>query len=89
MVIYTSYKPPPEPPEHLWLVIDYSILDFNDLDNIKMIYTIMPETYNTLNIMYKKHKINQQLYTEVSNKYDLYINPPKIIDKIIGGTKRK
>jgi len=81
MEIYTSCKPPPEPPEHLWLTIDYAKLDFNDLDHIKMIYTFIPETYNTLNMMYKIHHKNLKLYMEVSNKYDLYVVSPKIMRK--------
>ena len=56
MKIYLNYKPPPDPPEHLWLTIDYNKINFNDMIHIKIIYTYIPETYNTLNMMYKIHK---------------------------------
>jgi len=38
MIIYKKYKPPPEPPKHLWLIIDVKKLKFNtkqDLNYIK------------------------------------------------------
>jgi len=44
-----------------------------------MIYTYIPETYTTLNMMYKIHKKNLKMYIDVTHKYDLYVNPtPKI-----------
>jgi len=81
-IIYKSYKPPPDPPEHLWLTIDYQKIDFRDMEHIKMIYTYIPETYLTLNSMYKIHHKNRKLYIDVANKYDLFIDdPPKIMKK--------
>ena len=44
MVIYSKYLDPPEPPRHLWLEIDYSKINFNDMNQIKLIYTYIPET---------------------------------------------
>ena len=81
MIIYMNYKPPPEPPEHLWLTIDYSKINFNDMDHIKLIYTYIPETYTTLNMMYKAYKKNLKMYLDVTKKYDLNINSPKIMKK--------
>ena len=81
MRIYMKYKPPPEPPEHLWLTIDYSKINFNDMNHIKLIYTYIPETYNTLNMMYKAYKKNLKMYLDVTNKYDLNVNSPKIMKK--------
>ena len=82
MKIYMKYKPPSEPPEYLWLTIDYNKIDFNDMHHIKMIYTYIPETYTILNMMYKIHKKNLKMYIDVTDKYDLYVNPtPKIMKK--------
>ena len=80
-MIYTNYKSPPEPPEHLWLQIDFTKIDFNDMNHIKMIYTYIPETYTTLNTMYKIHNKNMKSYIDIRKKYDNKINPPKIMKK--------
>ena len=45
MVIYKEYMQPPEPPKHLWLTIDYSKINFDDMEHIQMIYTYIPEEY--------------------------------------------
>jgi hypothetical protein len=79
-MIYTNYKSPPEPPENLWLQIDFTKIDFNDMNHIKMIYTYIPETYTTLNTMYKIHNKNMKSYIDIRKKYDK-INPPKIMKK--------
>jgi len=82
MVIYKEYMQPPEPPKHLWLTIDYSKINFDDMEHIKMIYTYIPEEYTTLNMMYKIYKKNLQAYIDVTKKYDLYTNhTPKIMKK--------
>ena len=84
MVIYAAYKPPPEPPKHLWLEIDLSKLNFdtkNDIDYItNIIIKYNPELYTTINSMYKIHKKNKLAYLEVIKKYDLYTEP-KIMRK--------
>jgi len=36
--IYSEYMPPPEPPEKLWLNIDYSKINFKDMNHVKFIY---------------------------------------------------
>ena len=81
MVIYSKYLDPPEPPRHLWLEIDYSKINFNDMNQIRLIYTYVPETYTTLNNMYKIHKKNRKSYLDIKNKYDLYIKSPQIMKK--------
>jgi hypothetical protein len=80
-MIYTNYKSPPEPPCHLWLQIDFTKIDFNDMNHIKMIYTYIPETYTTLNTMYKIHNKNMKSYIDIRKKYDFKINPPKIMKR--------
>ena len=70
---------PPEPPQHLWLIIDYTKIDFSDMDHIKFIYYNIPETYTTLNTMYKIHQKNTKDYLKISNSYD---SEPKIMKKI-------
>ena len=60
-LIYSGYMDPPEPPRHLWLEIDYSKINFNDMNHIKMIYTYIPETYNTLNIIAGNPKVNMDI----------------------------
>ena len=80
-IIHIGYMDPPEPPSYLWLEIDYSKINFNDMNHIKYIYTYVPETYTTLNIMYKAHKKNLKSYLDIKNKYDLP-SPPKIMKKL-------
>ena len=80
-MIYSKYLDPPEPPRHLWLEIDYSKINFNDMNQIKLIYTYVPETYITLNNMYKIHKKNRKSYLDIKKKYDLYIKSPQIMKK--------
>ena len=41
MVIYSKYLDPPEPPRYLWLEIDFSKINFNDMNQIKLIYTFI------------------------------------------------
>ena len=81
-VLYSEYEDPPEPPQHLWLIIDFTKIDFRDMDHIKMIYTYVPETYITLNSLYKIYQKNLKSYLDVTKKYDLYIYSPKIMKKI-------
>ena len=77
MIIYKKYKQPPEPPKHLWLIIDLKKLKFNtnqDLDYIKnYVIRYNPELYTEINKIYKIHyKIHKKRrsYSNV-NKYDL------------------
>ena len=70
---------PPEPPQHLWLTVDFTKIDFRDMDHIKFIYYNIPETYTTLNTMYKIHQKNTKDYLKISNSYD---SEPKIMKKI-------
>lgn len=65
--IYLKYKDPPEPPEHLWLEIDYSKIDFTDMDHIKFIYKCIPETYTIMNSLYKVHKKNIKSYIDIKD----------------------
>ena len=48
------------PPEKLWLNIDYSKIDFKDIEQVNFIYTWVPETCDKLNEMYKVYKNNKQ-----------------------------
>tara|TARA_Y100001958_G_scaffold130598_1_gene99526 strand:+ start:837 stop:1088 length:252 start_codon:yes stop_codon:yes gene_type:complete len=79
MRIYSSYKPPPEPPKELWLEIDLSKIRFDtkrDIDYVKnIIIRFNPELYTTINNMYKIHQKNIKAYLRVINKYDLAIEP--------------
>ena len=70
---------PPEPPQYLWLTIDFTKIDFRDMDHIKFIYYNIPETYTTLNTMYKIHQKNTKDYLKISDSYD---TKPKIMKKI-------
>lgn len=79
MKIYSKYMDPPEPPQHLWLIIDFTKIDFRDMDHIKFIYYNIPETYTTLNTMYKIYKKNHKDYLKITNSYD---GIPKIMKKI-------
>jgi len=80
MKIYRRYMDPPEPPQHLWLTIDYTKIDFKDMNHIKLIYSFIPETYTTLNSMYKVYKKNREAYLKVSASYSGG-SPPKIMKK--------
>ena len=82
MRIYSKYMDPPEPPKHLWLTIDYTKINFKDMDHIKFIYYNIPETYTTLNTMYKIYKKNTKDYLKITNSYDSKDIPPKIMKKI-------
>ena len=58
MIIYKKYKPPPEPPKHLWLIIDLKKLKFNtnkDLYYTEYVVKSNPELYTEVKKMYKKH----------------------------------
>lgn len=79
MRIYSKYMDPPEPPKHLWLTIDYTKINFRDMDHIKFIYYNIPETYTTLNTMYKIYQKNTKDYLKITNSYD---SEPKIMKKI-------
>lgn len=83
MKIYRRYMNPPEPPRHLWLTIDFTKIDFKDLEHIKFIYKCIPETYTTLNSMYKVHQTNRKAYLKVSQSYS-GVPPPKIMKKAKG-----
>mgnify|MGYP006076374757 CR=1 FL=1 len=63
--LYCKYEEPPEPPKELWLEIDYSKIDFKDMDHIKFIYKCIPETYTTLNMLYKVHNKNLKSYIDI------------------------
>ena len=82
MKIYSKYMDPPEPPKHLWLTIDYTKINFRDMDHIKFIYYNIPETYTTLNTMYKIYKKNTKDYLKITNSYGSKDIPPKIMKKI-------
>lgn len=62
MLIYTAYKPPPEPPKELWLEIDLSKIKFETKGDIEYVKNIIirynPELYNTINNMYKMYNKN-------------------------------
>ena len=83
MIIYKKYKQPPEPPKHLWLIIDLKKLKFNtnqDLDYIKnYVIRYNPELYTEINKIYKIHEKNRKSYLSVINKYDLMT--PKLMRK--------
>lgn len=72
---------PPDPPQYLWLTIDFSKIDFRDMDHIKFIYHNIPETYTTLNTMYKIYKKNTKEYLKIINSYNGKDEPPKIMKK--------
>ncbi len=78
---------PPEPPPHLWLTIDFSKIDFKDLEHIKLICNYIPETYTTLNNLYKVYKKNKYAYLKVSYTYP-NLPPPKIMEKAKRKLKR-
>ena len=80
MKIYRRYMDPPEPPPHLWLTIDFSKIDFKDLEHIKLICNYIPETYTTLNNLYKVYKKNREAYLKVSPSFS-EVPPPKIMKK--------
>ena len=80
MKIYRRYMDPPEPPRHLWLTIDFTKIDFRDLEHIKFIYYCIPETYTTLNNMYKVHQKKREAYLKVSPSIS-EVSPPKIMKK--------
>jgi len=82
MKIYSKYMDPPEPPKHLWLTIDYTKINFRDMDHIKFIYYNIPETYTTLNTMYKIYQKNTKDYLKITNSYGSKDIPPKIMKKI-------
>ena len=73
---------PPEPPQHLWLTIDYTKIDFRDMDHIKFIYANIPETYTILNTMYKIYQKNTKDYFKIIYSYNDKNELPKIIKKI-------
>jgi len=83
MIIYKKYKQPPEPPKHLWLIIDLKKLKFNtnqDLDYIKnCVIRYNPELYTEINKIYKIYEKNRKSYLSVINKYDLMT--PKLMRK--------
>jgi len=73
MIIYKKYKQPPEPPKHLWLIIDLKKLKFNtnqDLDYIKnYVIRYNPELYTEINKIYKIHyKIHKKIHNKIHNK---------------------
>ena len=82
MKIYSKYMDPPEPPKYLWLTVDYTKIDFRDMDHVKFIYANIPETYTTLNTMYKIYQKNTKDYLKIYNSYNDKNEPPKIMKKI-------
>jgi len=82
--IYSEYMPPPEPPEKLWLNIDYSKINFKDMNHVKFIYASIPETYDTLNEMYKVYQKNKDSYLKITGNYQANVSPPKIMKKAKG-----
>tara|TARA_Y100001958_G_C21247565_1_gene579058 strand:+ start:7008 stop:7277 length:270 start_codon:yes stop_codon:yes gene_type:complete len=84
MLIYSAYKPPPEPPRELWLEIDLTKIRFEtkkDLYYVKnVIIRYNPELYTTINTMYKIYEKNRKAYLEIIDKYDVSTEP-KIIRK--------
>ena len=79
--IYLKYMEPPEPPKHLWLTIDYVNLNFRDIDHIKFICSCIPESYPTINHMYKiyqRDKVSSLKIDSPDNKSE----PPKIMKKV-------
>lgn len=80
MKIYRKYMDPPEPPPHLWLTIDYTKIDFKDMNHIKLIYSLIPETYTTLNSMYKVYQKNREAYLKLSPALT-EVSPPKVMKK--------
>jgi len=85
--IYLKYMEPPEPPKHLWLTIDYVNLNFRDIDQIKFICSCIPESYPTINHMYKiyqRDKVSSLKIDSPDNKSE----PPKIMKKVKRKLKR-
>jgi hypothetical protein len=85
--IYLKYMEPPEPPKHIWLTIDYVNLNFRDIDHIKFICSCIPESYPTINHMYKiyqRDKVSSLKIDSPDNKSE----PPKIMKKVKRKLKR-
>ena len=82
MPIYMEYEDPPEPPEHLWLIIDLEKIRFNtkrDIEYVeKIIIRFNPELFTTINSMYKIYKNNLR---SCLNIHDREVTPPKIMKK--------
>ena len=71
----------PEPPKELWLYIDFEKIDFTDMKHVKFICKEYPETYNTINMMYKIYNKDLKSYINVIQTYDLETKPPMIMKK--------
>ena len=83
MDFYLSYyHKVPEPPKELWLTIDYSKINFSDMEHIEFIIRHVPETYTKINSMYKAHTKNIYAFIDIFHDYNIKIKPPKIMKKI-------
>lgn len=79
--IYLKYMEPPEPPKHLWLTIDYEKLNLRDTDHLKFICSCIPESYPTINHMYKIYHRNRESSLKIES-HCVQSEPPKIITKV-------
>jgi len=79
-----AYMDPPEPPEHLWLVIDLSSIRFDTKQDIQYVEDIIikynPELFTTINSMYKAYKKNLGSCLNITKSKEPL--PPKIMKKV-------
>ena len=70
-----------DPEDKFKLELDYSKIDFRDIKHINFIIYCIPESYLTINNMYKRYKKNYNKYLKIVNSYEPEAMAPRIIKK--------
>ena len=70
-----------DPGDKFKLELDYSKIDFRDIKHLNYIIHCIPESYLTINNMYKIYKKNYIKYLKIVNSYEPEAMAPRIIKK--------
>ena len=70
-----------DPGDKFKLELDYSKIDFQDIKHLNYIIQNIPESYITINNMYKIYKKNYNKYLKIVNSYEPEAKAPRIIRK--------
>ena len=70
-----------DPGDKFKLELDYSKIDFQDIKYLNYIIHNIPESYLTINNMYKIYKKNYNKYLKIVNSYEPEPMAPRIIKK--------
>ncbi len=70
-----------DPGDKFKLELDYSKIDFRDINHLNFIIHCIPESYLTINNMYKIYKKNYNKYLKIVNSYEPEPMAPRIIKK--------